>query len=135
MALIDTNWNPSSRQLRQFGSICLVALPALAWLWSASTNVIAILTAIGLLIATVSWIFPKAITPLFVGLMLITVPIGIVLGEVAMLLIYVIVFFPIGVFFRLMSRDRLRLKLDRKSASYWQPKRQPDSVASYYRQS
>ncbi len=51
MALIETNWNPTSRQLRQFGGLCLVALPLLGWLWSASSTMIATLAGIGLLIA------------------------------------------------------------------------------------
>ena len=135
MALLEINWNPTSRQLRQFGGLCLVALPLLGWLWSGTSTVIATLAGIGLLIAVATWVYPKAIAPLFVGLMLITVPIGMVVGELAMFLIYMTVFLPIGIFFRITSRDRLRLNLDRQATSYWQPKRQPRSVASYYRQS
>jgi len=135
MALLETNWNPSSRQLRQFGGLCLVLLPLLAWLWSGNSTVITILAMIGSLIALIAWVYPKAIAPLFVGLMLITMPIGMVVGELAMFLIYMTVFLPIGIYFRITSRDRLRLKLDRQATTYWQPKRQPSSVASYYRQS
>ena len=135
MALIETNWNPSSRQLRQFGGLCLVTLPLLAWLWSGNSTVIATLAAIASLIAVAAWVYPKTIAPLFVALMLITVPIGMVVGELAMFLIYMTVFLPIGIYFRITSRDGLRLKLDRQATTYWQPKRQPNSVASYYRQS
>ena len=135
MALIETNWNPSSRQLRQFGGLCLVALPLLGWLWSGSSAVITTLAVIGLLIAVAGWVYPKAIAPLFIGLMLITAPIGMVVGEVAMFLIYMTVFLPIGIIFRITKRDRLRLNLDRQATSYWQPKRKASSVASYYRQS
>ena len=135
MALIELNWNPTSRQLRQFGGLCLVALPLLGWLWSGNLTLIATLGVIGLMMAAAAWIYPKAIAPLFVGLMLITAPIGMVIGELAMFLIFITVFLPIGLFFRAIARDRLQIKLDRSSSSYWQPKRQPKSVASYYRQS
>ena len=135
MALIETNWNPTSRQLRQFGGLCLVTLPLLAWMWSGNRTVMASLAGIGLLIAIAAWVYPKAIAPLFVGLMLITAPIGMVVGELAMFLIYMTVFLPIGIFFRITSRDRLRLNLDRQATSYWRPKREPKSVACYYRQS
>jgi len=134
MAMIELNWHPTSRQLRQFGGLCLVLLPLVAWFWSASQPVVIALAGIGLLIFMTAWLHPKAISPLFVGLMLVTVPIGVVLGELAMLLIYLLVFLPIGIGFRLLRRDRLQLKLDRAAASYWQPKRPPRSVASYYRQ-
>ncbi len=135
MALLETNWKPSPRQLRQFGGMCLLMLPLLAWLWSGSLTLIAWLAVLGLLIAIASWVVPKIVAPLFIGLMLITIPIGLVIGELAMFLIYMTVFLPIGILFRLRSRDRLQLKIDRQCKSYWQVKRQPKSVASYYRQS
>ena len=117
------------------GGLCLVALPLLAWLWLGSLTMIATLAVIGLMMAVAAWVYPRAIAPLFIGLMLITAPIGMVVGELAMFLIYITVFMPIGIFFRITKRDGLQLKLDRKASSYWQPKRQPRSVASYYRQS
>ncbi len=135
MALIEINWNPTSRQLRQFGSLCLVSFPLLGWIWSGNLTVITALACLGLLIAGIACVYPKGLSPLFVGLMLITAPIGLVVGEVAMFLIYMTVFLPIGMLFRITSRDRLRLKIDRQATSYWQPKRQPKSVGSYYRQS
>ncbi len=135
MAFIETNWTPTLRQLRQFGGLCLVALPLLAWICSGNQIVIASLAGIALLIGIVAGVYPKGILPLYIGLMLITAPIGMVVGELAMFLIYMTVFLPIGICFRLTSRDRLRLKLDRQASSYWQPKRQSKSIASYYRQS
>lgn len=135
MSLIEMNFQPTRRQLRQFGGICLIALPALGWFWSGDPAVMATLGAVGLLLAAASWLVPRWILPLFIGLILVTVPIGMVVSEVAMFLIYVIVFLPIGILFRVVSRDRLQLKIDRKASTYWQPKRQPSSVGSYYRQS
>ena len=41
MKLIEINWQPTDRQLRQFGVICLVALPALGWLWGGGTTIVA----------------------------------------------------------------------------------------------
>lgn len=135
MAIVQANWNPTTRQLRQFGGLCLVALPLVGWLWSASSTVIMILVAFGVVVALASWLYPRAVQPLFVGLMLITTPIGMIIGELAMVLIYVAVLLPIGILFRIVARDRLQLKLDRQATSYWQAKRKPESVASYYRQS
>ena len=135
MALIETNWDPTARQLRQFGGLCLVSFPLLGWLWSGNLTVISALAGLGLLIAITAYVYPKGISPFFVGLMLITAPIGMVVGEVAMFLIYMTVFLPIGMLFRITSRDRLRLKIDRHATSYWQAKRPPKSVGSYYRQS
>ena len=135
MSLVQANFQPSPRQLRQFGTICLFALPVIGWMWSASSTVLMSLAVVGAVIAVVSWVVPKLIAPLFIGLMLITVPIGMVVSEVAMLLIYLMVFLPIGCCFKLIGRDRLQIRLDRDASTYWQSKQQPASVKSYYRQS
>jgi hypothetical protein len=134
MALIEPNWNPTSRQLRQFGALCQVLLPLLAWLWSGSMLVIAAFAGIGLFIAIVAVVYPKGVLPCYVALMLVAAPIGMIVGEGALFFIYMAVFLPIGIIFRLTSRDRLRLKIDRRVNSYWQPKCPPKSIASYYRQ-
>jgi len=135
MRLLELNRHPSDRQLRQFAAISLLALPLVGWLWGAGGTTLGVLVAIGLLLVVVSLVRPNLIAPLFVGLMMVATPIGLVIGELAMVLIYFGVFLPIGLAFRLLGRDALRLKRDRESATYWQDKQQPQNVANYYRQS
>ena len=43
MKLVEIDWHPTNRQLRQFGGLCLFALPGIAWLWGGTTTVIATL--------------------------------------------------------------------------------------------
>ena len=134
MKLIQANWQPTPRQLRQFAGTCLVVLPVLGWLWDVSENVMIAMAGGGLLIGLVGSALPKSVQPLYLTLMVITTPIGIVLGELAMLTIYFGLFWPMGVVFRLLRRDALQLQLDRAHTTYWQPKPQPRNVTSYYRQ-
>jgi hypothetical protein len=135
MPLIEANWNPTSRQLCQFGWLCAAALPLIAWLWSASLMVIGICAAVGVSLALLGLALPRALAPVFIALMLVATPIGIVVGELAMLAIFLLVFFPMGILFRLLRRDRLQRKIDHSAASYWTTKQQPKSLASYYHQS
>lgn len=135
MKLVEINWNPTDRQLRQFGAISVVALPGVAWYWRGSPAVVVGLAASSVAMAAVGWFRPQALKPLFLGLTIVAIPIGIVVGELAMLSIYFAVFLPIGLAFRFAGRDSLQLKRDPKAATYWQPKPQPTGVASYYRQS
>lgn len=134
MKLIDINWNASDRQLRQFGSICFVVLPLLGWIWGASASIVGWLAAIGLTIGVVSMVVPQTLRPLFIVLTIVATPIGMVVGELAMLLIYVAVFFPMGMIFWMFRRDSLQRKLDRASKTYWQSKKQPKDASSYYHQ-
>ena len=135
MKLVEINWNPTNRQLRQFALICLFALPLVGWFWGLGLVVIAWLAGVGLVLALAGIAVPKAIKPVFLALTILAAPIGLAAGEVAMLFIYFAVFVPIGVFFRLSKRDALQMNPDRERTTYWQPKKQPTSVADYYRQS
>jgi hypothetical protein len=135
MRLVEINWQPSDRQLRQFGGICLVALPAIAWLWGASVNAVGMLAILGALLAATGMLFPATLKPVFVGLMLVALPIGLVVGELAMLLIYFAVFLPFGLAFRVARRDALQRRINREQETYWQPKKRASNAAAYYRQS
>ena len=132
--LLDVNWNPTNRQLMQFGLISLIALPFIGWLWGG-WEIAIWCAAVGGVLALVGLIFPRALKPVFLGLTLVALPIGMVIGELAMIIIYFAVFLPIGIFFHVSRRDRLQLRTDRSNDSYWQRKRQPTGPASYYRQS
>ena len=97
--------------------------------------VIATLGLIGLLLAIAGMVVPKALKPVFIALSIVATPIGMVIGELAMLIIYFCVFLPFALAFRIAKRDSLQLRLDQDKDSYWEPKKQPINIASYYRQS
>ena len=134
MSFAEIQWNPGPRQLRQFAWIALIALPLLGWIWGASTGVLTFLAIAGAILVTVGYLAPAAIRPVFVVLTIVTYPIGVVVGEVVMMVIYFAVFLPIGTIFRVMRRDALERRIDKSAPTYWQPRKQPGSVASYFRQ-
>lgn len=133
MSLVVINWSPTHRQLRQFGWICLFALPILGWLWGASSTWIAILLSMACVVAVLAYLQPRMVRPLFVGLILLAAPIGMFVSELAMLLIYFAIFLPISLLFRIVRRDALQLRMDAEAKSYWQAKSEPKDIASYYR--
>ena len=140
MKLVEMNWNPGDRQLRQFGATALVVLPVLGWLWGGESatavnpTVLAVTASIGAVAAVAGWFWPRSLKHVFLGLTLITIPIGMVIGEVAMALIYYGMFVPLGLVFRCIGRDVLQLKYDRQATTYWQPRKQSTDDASYLRQ-
>lgn len=134
MSLVQLNWNPEDRQLKQFGLLSLVLFPFVTWIWGASWTAIGVSAAIGAGFAALGIVAPRVLKPVFLGLSLILMPIGIVVGEILLFLVYVTVIVPIGIIFRLMGRDRLQLKFDRECESYWQDKHLPSSPSRYYQQ-
>jgi hypothetical protein len=133
VGLVEINRNPTRRQLRQFGAACLVALPLIGWLWGAPLLVAAALGALGLAAAILAALAPAALRSAFVGLSFVTAPIGWIVGEAILLVVYFGVVVPIGLLGRLAGRDGLQLRLDKQAESYWQPKEQPPDVESYFR--
>ena len=134
MKLVEFNWSPTHSQLRQFGAICCVVVLLIGWLGDASDVIVWGLLVASSLLALVSWRKPELLRPLFVTLIAVTAPIGMLVSEIAMLIIYFGIFLPIGTVFRLMHRDALQLKIDQTASTYWQEKVEPESVTSYYRQ-
>ena len=143
MKLIEFNRNPTNRQLKQFGTACAFFFPIIGWIatgrprtWDdANISVIGGLAGLGIVVLLLSMVQPRVVKPLFLGLSLAAFPIGVVVGELAMMVVFGLVFVPIALSFRLIRRDSLNRKIDRNVATYWQPKPQPRDAASYYRQS
>ncbi|MDG0994712.1 MAG: SxtJ family membrane protein [Akkermansiaceae bacterium] len=123
--------------LRQFGWISLVGfglLASIAWYRFNSQPVATTFAAVAVLAPIIGMICPKLLKPLYVGLSLVTFPIGLVVSNLVLLLIFLLVFTPVALIFRLFGRDELRLRLDRTATTYWR-KYDPDrrKPASYYR--
>jgi hypothetical protein len=135
MKLVSINWHPTQAQLRQFSVIGALLLPLIGWLWGADEFVLKCLVGAGLLIAVVGIAIPAVVKPLFLLLTIVTIPIGLIVSELAMVLIYFGVFLPISLLFRGAGRDALQRRFDPGQKSYWQAKKQPPDVASYFRQS
>lgn len=136
MALLDFNFNPSHRQLRQFGAVCTVALPLATWAWTKDLSAVAWAAGIGALLCGIGYVLPRLLKPIFVGLTIVTIPIGLVVGELAMLLIYFGLFLPMAIVFRMLGRDALdRRTAKPDSTTLWKPRSSPSSIRKYYQQS
>lgn len=135
MSLIEIHWNPTDRQLRQFGLAGLLALPALTWLLSRNPTAAGIAAGVGAALLTVGWFAPRALKPIFLTASVITAPIGIVIGEVMVLLVYIGVITPIGVILRLLGKDPLQKGSDSKLSTYWEDRPATEDLSRYYRQS
>jgi hypothetical protein len=134
MPLIEIHRNPTERQLRQFGAACAIALPLLGWLWGLRIPAIGLLAAAGCIVAVGGWIAPRMLRLPFIVLSLAAAPVGIVVGEVALLVLFFGVFLPMGLLMRLARRDPLERGFEKDAETYWRPVPARDP-ASYFRQS
>lgn len=130
--MLTMNWNPSERQLRQFSWLGLIAFPLLAYLWGRSHPTAACLVAgCGVTWSAVGLVWPRGVKPLFLTLSLVGLPVGKVLGETMLLIVFYGIFLPVGLLLRLFGRDALQRKIDTSAVTYWEPKEHPSRSASY----
>ncbi len=135
--MLPIHRNPGPRELRTFARLWLpllvVALGAMTW-WRANAPVAAIaIWVAGALLAGLVVASREAARIVFVGLMTVSYPIGLVISTVALGIMFYGVFTPLGFFMRLAGRDPLRLR-QRAAASHWMPYHQNDDPEQAFRQ-
>lgn len=132
---VKLNLDPGDRQLRQFAVTCLIAFPLVTWLWTRQMPPTGWAAAVGLTVGGVGIWKPALVRPIFVVLSLVTFPIGLVVGELAMLLVFLLAFVPLAIVFRLIGRDRLQRRgRTVESKSFWQERPATTKIESYFRQ-
>ena len=136
--MIAIQWNPSEKQLRQFAGIWFPAFCGLVGYsighktghWSE--------VEIGWVLAGVlsvgGFVLPALIRPIFVGLILLTFPIGWVVSHLLLGLIFYGVVTPIGLILRISGHDPLQLKKP-SGNSVWKSSVGKTDAARYLRQS
>lgn len=139
------NTSPTPRQLWQFALAGFVFLPLVGWLlagrpvgeaWDVRAAwILGLLAGVGGLLVASAAIAPRVLRYVFVAATVVTYPIGLIVGELMLVVIYFLVFTPVAVVFRLIGRDALARKIDRGAATYWRAKEPRGDVESYFRQS
>ena len=136
MALLEVNWNPGRRELRQFamlwlgffalvGVYCLYgkgSLTAAAIFWGVA--------AVGL----VGCVQPGFLRPVYILWMALAMPIGWTISHLLLLAVYYLVLTPIGLLMRLFKYDPMNRQFDRTAKSYWEPHDPGADVARYFKQ-
>ena len=144
--MIEINWEPDDRTLRQFGLIALVGfsfLAGIAWyeklifsfgLGEWRETVAYTFAGFGVVSALFSAIAPRLNLPIFLGLTLLSYPIGFVLSYVIMGFLFFGLITPLGLFFRLVGKDPMYRTFDPEATTYWNDPRPNRGKESYFRQ-
>jgi hypothetical protein len=144
--MVEIDFNPSDRTLRHFGWIAFFGfgfVAAIAWyerlifafgLGAARPWVAGIAAGLGVLSALFSLVYPRGNRPIFVGLALLTFPIGFVASYVILGTLFYVLIAPVGALFRLLGRDSMRRRYDPEAPSYWTECRAARPPESYFKQ-
>ncbi len=138
MSLIEIDWNPKSKQLQNFGKIALAASVIISVLLYLLKGVaiqwLLIILAFGFLVFIISMISLKLTKIIYLGMILLTMPIGWVVSFIVLAAFYYLLLTPVGFIFRLVGRDPLYRRFDPAAKSYWMSRRPPKGLEQYFHQ-
>ncbi|MEX2578028.1 MAG: SxtJ family membrane protein [Verrucomicrobiales bacterium] len=140
--MIDVDWNPDQKKLKQFGIISLFgfgiigAVLGLRFDWFANDQwtVPLVLWGIGIVSSVLAFVQPAFLKPTYWILTAISAVIGPMIATFIMGAIFLLLFLPLGLIFRLKGRDELHRKILPDAASYWSGKPPAQEATRYFRQ-
>jgi hypothetical protein len=137
MSLIRINRNPSGRQLAVFAAAWLVFLGVLgAKEWLRNRGLAAeVLWVLAAAIPLAGAFSREALRLAYLGLSLVTRPIGVIVSFIILAAVYYLALAPIGLTMRLFGHDPLSRKFEPNAPTYWMPRKTVRPVASYFDQS
>jgi Saxitoxin biosynthesis operon protein SxtJ len=130
-------WNPDRKTLSEFSEAWLFVFGMVAapWaLWKGHTA-----WAVGFWVAAVAvralgLLRPALVRPIFVGLTVATWPIGWMVSNLVLAIVYYGTMTPIGLIRRWRNRDPLGRELDREATSHWAEVRPDTRPDRFFRQ-
>lgn len=138
MSLVEIKWHPDRKELRTFATIALIASAAISALLyllkGLSIQWCATIFAAGFVIFLSSFVRIKIIRVIYLGLIIVTLPIGYVVSFILLSAFYFLLLTPVGLVFRLFGRDLLGRKFDPDADSYWVAHRPPEGLDRYFHQ-
>lgn len=137
MAVLDINWKPSTRELRQFAGLWLVFFSALGGYFyyrDPSSSAAIALTAAAVLVGVPGLAAPAIMRPIYLTWMVAAFPIGWTVSHLLLGTIFYLVITPIGLVLRMLGHDPMNRRLDREATTYWNEHVTGRDSSRYFRQ-
>ncbi|MFH1681867.1 MAG: SxtJ family membrane protein [Candidatus Eisenbacteria bacterium] len=128
---------PDRRELRKFGFVLVIVTAAVGsiWLWRDHRTTATVFYAISGYGLLSSVLFPPAVRPVFWLLQKFGHAVGWFNTRLILVLIFYLVFTPIGLLLRLFGKDLLNRKFDSQAPTYWiDKKKEPFDPKRYEKQ-
>ena len=134
----ETRPQVTVRTLREFAGLCVLFFGGIAcWQWLGRDHPTAAVAngTLALVLGALGLIRPQVLGPPFVGWMALVAPVGWVVSQIILAVLFYGLFAPIQLLFRLVGQDPLARQFPTAQETYWIRKDPAPSVQSYFRQS
>jgi hypothetical protein len=135
MTWSDIPFRPTPRNLRWFAAGCLVFFSWLAYRFLSGGHQLLglIFLVLALVTGPLGLAKPGAVRWFYVLWMVLVFPIGWVVSQVMLAVLFYLVLTPAAILFRLRGRDLLARKKP-NTVTFWRPKHTPEDVRRYFKQ-
>ena len=139
----EVNWNPGPQERRKFALSLIIGFPCIAavlllvgWLRGKGWNLplAAIVGGGGLAVGLLLLALPQIARPFYVAWYFVACCIGLVVGNLALAIVFFVLVTGLGLLMRALGRRPVRKTFDKRAATYWQDAEQVDDPNRYYRQ-
>ena len=136
MALLDVNWKPARRELRQFAMIWIgfFGLIGVYALWRHDSQRAAVVFWAVAVAGLAGVALPSLFRPVYLAWMALAFPIGWTVSHLLLVIVYYVVLTPIGLLMKLVGFDPLERRFDRSADSYWVAHETPKDATQYFKQ-
>ena len=137
MSIVEINWNPSRKELKVFSLLLIVFSAVVAWMVhrkGGSVEAVSLVASIGTAAGIAGLVCPPFIRVVYVVWMAAVSPIGIVVSNVVIALVFFGVVCPVGFLMRMTGRDALQLRFDPDARTYWNEREAVTDPRRYFRQ-
>lgn len=134
--MIRIEKNPSPRQLAVFGLSWVFVFGILGAMWWRRGSYVdaSVGWTVGLLIPLIGLAWPRFLRMVYLIATFVTLPIGLAVSFLILVVIYYLVLTPIGLVLRLFGHDPLPRRFDRAAKSYWTPRPPQQQTERYFQQ-
>ena len=139
----EVNWNPGTRERRKFALSLIIGFPCIALVLlvvgllrgkGLNLPLAAAIGGGGLAVGSLLLAVPQIARPFYVVWYFVACCIGIVVGNLALGIVFFVLVTGIGLLMRALGRRPVRKTFDRRATTYWQDAEQVDDPNRYYRQ-
>ena len=137
MALAPIPWNVDRRTLSEFSEVSLFVFGMIAAplaLWRGSVGWAIGFWGVAVFLRLLGSIKPELLRPIFLGMILVGWPIGWVIANLMLALVYFGLFTPIGLLLRFRRGDLLGRRFDPSASTYWVTITESSQPHEYLRQ-